>query len=75
MDTTNAPQIIEHLTKSLSFTPYDVKWIPQTAKFVLCGQHPKATGTIQIHQLAKNELQCVRDVSKYSYIDNIFHKY
>ncbi|EAS01252.2 WD domain, G-beta repeat protein (macronuclear) [Tetrahymena thermophila SB210] len=62
MDTTEAPQIIEHLNKTLTFTPYDVKWIPQTAKFVLCGQHPKATGTIQIHQLTKNELQVTRDI-------------
>ena len=28
MDTTDAPQIIEHANKSLNFTPYDVKWVP-----------------------------------------------
>lgn len=28
METTNAPQIIEHLYKSTNYTPYDVKWIP-----------------------------------------------
>ena len=37
MDTTEAPQIIEHLQKTLNFTPYDTKWIPETAKFVLGG--------------------------------------
>jgi len=28
MDTTNAPQIIEHINKSVNFTPNDSKWIP-----------------------------------------------
>lgn len=46
MDTTNAPQMIEHMSNSVQFTPYEVKWIPNTSKFVLCGMHPKATGTI-----------------------------
>lgn len=37
METTNAPQIIDHLYKSINYTPYDVKWIPETSKFVVCG--------------------------------------
>ena len=38
MDTTNAPQIMEHHKESLTFTPYDTRWIPGTAKFCLFGQ-------------------------------------
>ncbi len=44
MDTTEAPQIIEHVAKSLTFTPFDVKWIPSSARFVLFGQSPGAKG-------------------------------
>jgi hypothetical protein len=28
MDTTDAPQILEHVSSGLAFTPFDVKWIP-----------------------------------------------
>jgi hypothetical protein len=28
MDSTEAPQIIEHINKSISYTPYDAKWVP-----------------------------------------------
>jgi len=57
MDTTNAPQIIEHLSKSLGYTPYLTRWIPGSAKFLLCGQPPKANGIIEIMQLNKTELK------------------
>jgi len=42
MDTTDAPQIIEHVQKSINFTPYDVKWIPCSSKFVTMGILPNA---------------------------------
>ena len=51
MDTTSAPQIIEHQSMGLDFTPYDTKWIPGTAKFVLGGQTMKATGILKIFKL------------------------
>ena len=38
MDTTSAPQLIEHINHSLSFTPFDVKWVPNTARLVAVGQ-------------------------------------
>lgn len=57
MDTTEAPQIIEHLGRSIGFTPYETKWIPETSKFLLCGEHPKATGIIEINQITKGEMK------------------
>ena len=51
MDTTDAPQIIEHTNKSISYTPYDNKWIPFSAKFVSLGIHANATGALNIYQL------------------------
>jgi len=44
MDTTEAPQILEHATESLALTPFDVKWIPASARFCLFGQSPSAKG-------------------------------
>lgn len=62
METTNAPQIIDHLTKSTNYTPYDVKWIPDSSKFVVCGERPKATGLIEITQLTKGELKVISTI-------------
>ena len=44
MDSTDAPQILEHANCTLNFTPFDVKWIPASARFVLFGQSPSAKG-------------------------------
>jgi hypothetical protein len=51
MDTTDAPQIIEHVQQSLPLTPFDVKWIPCSARFVLLGQSPRAKGVFNVYQL------------------------
>ncbi|CAD8146417.1 unnamed protein product [Paramecium pentaurelia] len=78
MDTTNAPQIIEHLNKSLNFTPFVTRWIPGTAKFVLCGQPPKANGIIEILQLNKTELKTLSSIEQPKgikcgqFLDNLF---
>lgn len=37
----------------------NVRWIPGTAKFVLCGQPPKANGIIEVLQLNKSELKTI----------------
>ena len=57
MEGTEAPQIFEHHQKNLSFTPFDVKWIPSSAKCVLVGQTPKMKGVIKFFQLEKDELK------------------
>lgn len=46
MDTTDAPQMIEHIHKSLPFTPYDTRWIPCSARFVVMGMYPRAKGAL-----------------------------
>ena len=62
MDTTEAPQMIEHLSRSINYTPYEVKWLPQTSRFLLCGEYPKATGVIELHQLTKGELKVISKI-------------
>jgi len=52
MDTTSAPQIIEHIHQSVDFTPTDSKWIPNSAKFLVSGVSPKGKGVCRIHQLS-----------------------
>ena len=63
METTNAPQIIEHQSISLDFTPYDTKWIPGTAKFVLGGQTMRATGIMKVYKLNQEKCDVELDVS------------
>ncbi len=64
MDSTDAPQIIEHISKSLTFTPFDVKWIPLSARFVLFGQSPRAKGVFQVYQLNEGKLDLLMDFEK-----------
>lgn len=62
MDTTDAPQIIEHHEHQLNFTPYETRWIPGTAKFVLGGQTPKATGIYKVMKLDQEKLEILQTV-------------
>ena len=64
VDTTNAPQIIEHISQSLNYTPFDVKWIPCSAKLVVTGQTPRAKGIIQLFQMNKGKLEVVSEFNK-----------
>lgn len=64
MDTTASPQIIEHIQETLDFTPFEVKWVPQSAKFVLLGQHPKATGAFRVCELSKGKCEKLHQVEK-----------
>jgi WD40 repeat protein len=62
MHTTDAPQIIEHLTKSLNFTPTDVRWIPVSSRFVVLGSHPRGTGAVVVHEMGPKEVKVVREM-------------
>lgn len=64
MDTTNAPQILEHASASLQFTPFDCKWIPSSARFVILGQSPKAKGVFQVYQIERGKIVKVQDWEK-----------
>jgi len=64
MDTTDAPQIIEHINRPLNFTPYDTKWVPCSARFVAMGIFPNAKGAIQVCQLNKGNVDVLEDSQK-----------
>ena len=48
MDVSVGPQILEHISKSVQITSYDVKWIPSSARFVVMGAFARATGCLQV---------------------------
>jgi len=64
MDTTNAPQIIEHVRHNLDFTPFETRWVPQSARFVVLGQMPRATGAFRVCGLNKGEVETLVSVEK-----------
>ena len=51
MFTADAPGIIEHMNSSIAFTPFDVKWVPESARFVLLGTKPNDAGIIQVYEM------------------------
>jgi hypothetical protein len=59
MDTTDAPQIIEHINKGVDFTPYDTKWVPSSSRFVAMGIYPNAKGALHVYQMDQGQLECV----------------
>lgn len=64
MDTSDAPQLLEHCSSSLAFTPFDVKWIPSSARFCLFGQSPSAKGVFNIYQLEEGKLSLLSEWQK-----------
>lgn len=62
METTAAPAIIEHQQSQLSFTPYETKWLPCSARFVCAGITPKAKGILQVSELEAGTLKSVGEV-------------
>jgi WD40 repeat protein len=57
-------QIITHITHSLPFTPFDVKWIPCSAKFVVVGQLPRGTGSLSVYQLTAQSIELISESEK-----------
>ena len=55
MDTTDAPQMMEHIHKSITFTPNDTRWVPCSARFVVTGIHPRAKGALVVRLAELNE--------------------
>lgn len=46
------PQIVLHSSKSVDHTIFDLKWIPQTPKYITLGQLPNGNGVLEIHSLS-----------------------
>ena len=57
------PQIILHIQKPVTYTVFDAKWIPCSAKFVALGNYARGTGAIQVYEVTKGEVKMIKDVS------------
>eukprot|EP00026_Physarum_polycephalum_P008488 Phypoly_transcript_08576.p1 GENE.Phypoly_transcript_08576~~Phypoly_transcript_08576.p1 ORF type:complete len:354 (+),score=44.01 Phypoly_transcript_08576:43-1104(+) len=57
-------QIVTHTHKSIAFTAYDVKWVPESARFVSVGGTARGSGTIKIWELNKTDLNLVSEFEK-----------
>jgi len=64
MDAKNSPQIIEHISKSTNFTPFDTKWVPCSARFVVVGVAPKGTGLLHVYELDHGKLKLISQTEK-----------
>ncbi|KAG1665441.1 hypothetical protein FOA52_005783 [Chlamydomonas sp. UWO 241] len=64
LDTSQKPQILEHTQKSLTWTVYDTKWIPSSAKFIGIGSYARNTGCLQVYELDGAEVKLVKEVEK-----------
>ena len=55
MNSQTSPQIIEHLSTSVAFTPFETIWIPSSAKFMAVGESPRRQGIISIYDFDTDE--------------------
>eukprot|EP00906_Rhabdomonas_costata_P028453 RCo040303 len=62
--TKHRQQIIEYVKKSLTFTIFDTKWIPSSARFVAVGNYPRNTGCIFVYQLSNGELKQLKELEQ-----------
>ena len=63
MDSINAPQFLEHINHSLTYTPFEFKWVPCSPRFIIAGQTPKARGILQIYRMREGKLELSQEVS------------
>jgi len=55
---------LEHISKSLTITTYDTKWVPSSARFVVLGSYAKATGCLQVYELDGTQVKLLKEVEK-----------
>ncbi|KAJ3112854.1 WD repeat-containing protein 92 [Phlyctochytrium bullatum] len=58
------PNILVLVQKSLNYTPYDIKWIPLSARFVVIGQYARGTGSIEIYELNEGKAELTKEAEK-----------
>lgn len=56
-----APQIVVYASKTISWTPFDVKWIPGTPRFTVIGQNARGNGLLNVFELEKGGITLVKE--------------
>ena len=57
-------QFVEHVSSGLNYSPFDVNWIPNTAKILVSGETARATGVLGIYELEQGKLTKVHEVNE-----------
>lgn len=55
----NKTQIFEHVSASVDYSVFDVKWVPNTAKFLAIGSKPNGSGVIEVFEMNENKVDSV----------------
>ena len=58
------PVITECFSKLLTYTPFDVKWLPYSSKIVVTGQTPRSSGIVQIYNFQEGKLELFSEFLK-----------
>lgn len=58
------PQIVEYIAESVDYSIFDVKWVPNSAKFVSIGANANGTGTIQVFEMSQNKVVEVAKIDR-----------
>eukprot|EP01105_Mastigella_eilhardi_P007059 TRINITY_DN18527_c0_g1_i1.p1 TRINITY_DN18527_c0_g1~~TRINITY_DN18527_c0_g1_i1.p1 ORF type:complete len:384 (-),score=78.95 TRINITY_DN18527_c0_g1_i1:26-1177(-) len=48
------PQVVTYASQSLTFTPYDVRWVPRSCRVCVVGATARATGVVQVYQIEQS---------------------
>jgi WD40 repeat protein len=59
MESTDAPQLIEHLNHSVAYTPYEVRWVPSSARLTVLGLRANGRGVLEVFELSAGKLKLV----------------
>lgn len=57
------PQVVSHVQQALSYTVFDCKWVPRSARLLCLGSAARGTGIIQLYELHGARLELLREVS------------
>lgn len=57
------PQVVSHVQQALSYTVFDCKWVPRSARLMCLGSAARGTGVIQLYELHGARLEVLREVS------------
>ncbi|XP_041892598.1 WD repeat-containing protein 92 isoform X1 [Corvus kubaryi] len=58
------PQVVSHVQQALSYTVFDCKWVPRSARLLCLGSAARGTGLVQLYELHGARLELLREIEK-----------
>lgn len=56
------PQVVSHAQQALSYTLFDCKWVPRSARLLCLGSAARGSGLLQLYELRGGRLALLREV-------------